>query len=34
MWLSESGEKNLKRVWWNNDVKAVVRRKVLAASDE
>ena len=34
------GGKNPKRVWWNNEIKAVVRRKeatwkeVLAASDE
>ena len=39
MWLSKSGGKNPKSVWWNNEVKAAVRRKeaawkVLAASDE
>ena len=29
------GEKNLKSVWWNDEGKAVIRRKVvLAASDE
>ena len=26
--------KNSKRVWWNDDIKAAVRRKVLAASDQ
>ena len=40
MWLSESGGKNPKNVWWNNEVKAAVRRKeaawkeVLGANDE
>ena len=29
------GEKNLKSLWWNDEGKAVIRRKVvLAASDE
>ena len=27
-------EKNPKREWWNYDVKAVVKRKMLSASDE
>ena len=27
------GGKNPKSVWWNDEIKAVVRRKVLAASD-
>ena len=40
MQFSESGEKNDKNVWWNDEVKAVVTRKeaawkkVFAASDE
>ena len=40
MWLSECGGKNPNCVWWNDEIKAVVRRKesswkdVLAASDE
>ena len=40
LWLKVNGEKNPKSVWWNNEVKAAVRRKeaawkeVLAASNE
>ena len=41
VWFSESwGEKNLKSVWWNDEIKSAVRRKeaawkeVLAANDE
>ena len=40
MWLSGSGGNNQKRVWWNDEIKAVGTRKeaawkeVLAASDE
>ena len=35
MWLSEIRGKNPKSVWWNDEVKAGVRRKeVLAVNDE
>ena len=40
MWLSKSWRKNPKSVWWNDEIKAGVRRKeaawkgVLAASNE
>ena len=40
VWLNESGGKNTKSMWWNDKIKAAVRRKeaawkeVLAASDE
>ena len=39
MRFGESRGKNPKKVWWNNDVKAAVKRreaawKVLGASDE
>ena len=35
VWLSESRRQNPKSVWWNDEVKAAVRRKeALAARDE
>ena len=40
IWLSASWGKDPKSVWWNDEIKAIVRRKeavwkgVLAASDE
>ena len=40
MWLSEVGGKNRNSVWWNNEVKAVVKRtevvcnELLVASDK
>ena len=40
VWLNESGGKNTKSMWWNDKIKAAVRRKeaawkeVLAANDE
>ena len=30
MWLSESGGKNPKSMWWNDELKAMVKRKKYA----
>ena len=33
MWLSERGGKNPKSVWWNDDVKAAIRKNEPAEKD-